>query len=80
MTQLRTEPATQACALTGDGTGDLSVYGTVLQPTAPQQPGRGGALTYLFYFPPVKKKLQEDGTTSVLLMILSPEPRTVPGR
>ena len=34
-----TEPAPQACALTRNRTCDLSVYGTMLQPTEPHQPG-----------------------------------------
>ena len=36
-----TKPATQACAVTGDQTWDLSVYGMMLQPTEPHWPGLG---------------------------------------
>ena len=34
-----TEPATQPCVLTGNRTPDFSVYGTMLQPREPHQPG-----------------------------------------
>ena len=37
--QLRIEPTTYACALTGNQTPDPWVYGTTLQPTEPHQPG-----------------------------------------
>ena len=37
--QQGTEPTTQACALTGNRTCNLSVYGKMLQPTEPHQPG-----------------------------------------
>ena len=41
--QLGTWPATQACALTGNQTHSLLVYGTMLQPAEP--PGQGWSLT-----------------------------------
>nr|KAF6291074.1 hypothetical protein mMyoMyo1_009437 [Myotis myotis] len=36
----RTKHATWVCALTGNGTGNLSVHRTALQPTEPHQPGQ----------------------------------------
>ena len=36
-----TKPATRACTLTGNGTLDLLVYGMMLWPTVPYQPGQG---------------------------------------
>ena len=40
---LGTEPATQACALTGNQTHNLSGYGMMLQPTEPHEPGQMAA-------------------------------------